>query len=331
MVQNSKAELKNAQRRIETLHGALKGHEAYSDEDIQDDTLGSYDDDDMSSNASSYKVGELDDMSIDDLSDTEGSGLLDESPARVRTWERSKRSQSRDLTPMLEEEEATGRMQRKLSAHSEDDTIVLTKYDKKDDKDDIVSTKRQTRDYLKDDEDDRKPRSKYSDSKLSDKEGDVSTNPRKTVDLSDDKKHSYSSATKEELESRGSSLTRTGRRADLYDDEDEDDDDLEEFLLKQRERTRRLKDEGDNFEPISARSSQTKRSPSPIRVNEPDTRETKSNGRLPKEDDLSREGSEGGDSEVFESARQRRKRQRRRTIEQLTSPEHKAAKANGGV
>lgn len=322
-MQNSKADLKNAQRRIETLHGALKGHEGYSDEDVQDDTLGSYDDDDLSSNASSYKVGELDDMSIDDLSDTEGSGLLDESPpVRTRTWERSKRSQSRDLTPMLEEDEATGKRQRKISADSEDDAAVeLTKYDKKDD---IGSTNNQTKDYLKDNEDDLKPRRKYSDIKLSDEEYDISIKPRKTIDLSEDNKYSSSSLKREEAESRGSSLTRTGRRADLYDDEDEDDDDLEEFLLKQRERTRRLKDEGDNFEPISARSSLTKRSTSPI------SSETKSNGRLPKDDDLSREELEGGDNEVFETARQRRKRQRRRTIEQLTSPEHKSAKANGG-
>ena len=31
----------------------------------------------------------------------------------------------------------------------------------------------------------------------------------------------------------------------------------------------------------------------------------------------------------YTTSRQRRKRQRRRTIEQLTSPEHQAAKANG--
>ena len=328
-LQNTKADLKNAQRRIETLHSALKGHEAYSDEDSRDDTMGDFDDDDLSSNASSYKVGEIDDLSIDDISDTEGSGLLDQSPpTRTRTWERRSQERNRDVTPKITEEgelydeddDTYSRRRRRISNDSGD--VKLTKYDKRDKDDDYIPRNRSkdylkdtgdddvprrgSRDYLKDLDEEIKPKTNISDSKLEE-------TPRKSRTLE-------RVVDKSESDQKLSSLRR-GREAGL-DDEDDDDDDLEEFLLKQRERTRRLQEE-DNFEPISVRSKHSK---SPSR----EDHDPKLNGR---DKAMSREGSEvslgKGDSQ---SAKQRRKNRRRRTIEQeLSSPEHQAAKANGAT
>ncbi len=304
-LQNVRADLKNAQKRIDTLHGALKGHETYSDEDPQEeDVTGDYEDDDLSSNASSYKVGEIDDMSmnIDDMSDTEGSGL-DQSPI-VRS-----RRLNRDLTPKIEEEDEDltySRKGRKISADSGD--VKLTKYDRKDSDDEF--SRRRSRDYLKDSDDEITPKRKISSSKLKE-------SPRK----------SRSPDRLSESKSKSKTLSLRRDKTHLYDtdDDDDDDDDLEEFLLKQRERTRRLQDEGDSFEPISIVSRHSK-SPS-------HEEDRKPNGR-DKSLSTSRDdsGASIGEGKVSESARAlRRKKQRRRTIEQLTSPEHLAAKASGGA
>ncbi len=253
-------------------------------------------------------MGEIDDMSmsIDDLSDTEGSGLLDQSPPiRTRTWER----RSRNLTPKIEEEDeedilARSRRTRKLSAEFEDD-VKLTKYDKKD-SDEEYSSRRPSRDYLKvSDDDEFKPRRKISASKIEE-------SPRKSQSPD-----CFTNSTKDKT----SSLQRD--KPHLYDDDN--DDDLEEFLLKQSKRTRKLQTEGDSFEPISIRSRRSK-SPTQQKV------EDEQNGR---DKGMSRDSSAAslGDDKTSDSKVRslKRNKRRRRTIEQLTSPEHQAAKANGSL
>lgn len=313
-LQNSRADLKNSQKRIDTLHGALKGHENYSDDDPQDDTIGDddYGDEDLSSNASSYKVGEIDDMSmsVDDLSDTEGSGLLDQSPAVVRTRTRERRK--RDLTPRIVEEEAEeeivprSRRTRKLSADSGD--VKLTKYDKRD-SDDEFTSRRPSRDYLKVSDDETKPRRKISDSKIEE-------SPRK----------SQSPDRFSTTEDKSSSLRRD--KPSVYDDDD-DDDDLEAFLLKQRERTRKLQEEGDGFEPISAVRSRRSKSPAALKQEENKQNGSKDVVGVSKDSSAASLREEKTRESKVRSLK--RNKRRRRTIEQLSSPEHQAAKANGAA
>ena len=94
-VESGKADLKSAQKRIDTLHSALKGHKEFSRDETREFDETYRDEDDLSSTGSSYKIGEYDD-DLSGLSDEEGGGLLLDIPAstRTRTWERSTRSRS---------------------------------------------------------------------------------------------------------------------------------------------------------------------------------------------------------------------------------------------
>lgn len=250
----------------------------------------------------------------------EGSGRLDKDPpVRVHTLEKSRKSRSRDVTPMIDVEEGTSR-EKNYSPHFEEESVTLTKYEKRLNEDD---TKISTRENSIKDKVEQK---NFQPSSAQSSDDDDFSSMSKLKDSSSSKQQSLP-AHKNLMINRGSSLTRT---VDLYDEEDDDDDDLEEFLLKQRERTRKLKDDGDTFEPISARKSPSKRSTVPTGDSETEV-ETKSDKYLAKDNDGDDniQQSMSSMSVENETAKQRRKRQRRRTIEQLTSPEHKSAKTNG--
>lgn len=357
-VESGKADLKSAQKRIDTLHSALKGHEDFSGDESRefDETYG--DEDDLSSTGSSYKIGEYDD-DLSGLSDEEGSGLLLDIPAstRTRTWDRSTRSRSRDLSPIIDEDEFSssygsrrrnrsggsdelrGRDKRRSSV--EEDTTSKSRRRKDldlDDDDDVSASRRRRQRELdnEDLEDTKTTTSRTAARKRSFDDTESKRSDRYKIGSDDEpssrRRRSVSKDKEEEPASRKSNAKN------LADDDDSDDADLEELLRKQKERMRSLIDDDDVYQASSSirRSSVTADDEtSPKRSRKADgspgsspRHETKVNGTANKKGSDSREGSEEP-SEASQSKQNRRRRQRQRTIELLTSPEHQAIKSNG--
>ena len=350
-VESSRADLKSAQKRIDTLHSALKGHEEdFSGDDETrefDDTYG--DEDDLSSTASSYKIGEYgDDDDASGFSDEEGSGLMlgvSASSAHTRSWERSTRSKSRDLSPIIDEEEMSssyGSRRRNCSGGSDEligkekrgnsideDSGSSNRHHGRDlDLDDDVSASRSRRQReLDDDLKDTKASRTALKSSIDDSE--TKRSDRYKIDSDDETPSRQRRSVSKEKEEPVTS-SRKSKAKKLTDDDDSDDADLEELLRKQKERMRSLIDDDDVYEASSSiRRSSNDDETSPKRNKRTDASPkheagVKVNGTITD----SREGSEEP-SEASHSKQNRRRRQRQRTIELLTSPEHQAIKSNG--
>lgn len=338
-LQNAQADLKSAQKRIEQLHGALKDHEEEFSGDEQysrsiDDSLG-----DGISFEDSYSLGDDDDDDSLDLSEDEDDDIvMPRSSARGV----NKTKLSKELSPALEKKDlspATSRKNRKSIPK-----------DRSEEEDEFEASRKARQRRLKELEEEeaeleaaRKARQERMKA-INDVEEDVKpARKAKTKDYDRDQKE-------EKLEAKTSSFKRDKKPYDDEEDEDEDDADLEEFLLKQRERMKKMADSDDDDDVgmstikssrgASSRISSDTLSSVADRGGQLHVANGKSNGVGSSRKSQSREQSEEPnassqsrresveDGEGHIASRYRRKRQRRRTIEQLTSPEH-TSKANG--
>ena len=351
----------------------MKGHEEFSGDETREfeDTYG--DEDDLSSSASSYKVGQYDDDEDDlsGLSDEEGSGLLLDLPVstRTRSWERDRatRSRSRELSPIIDDEELSssyGSRHRNRSGDSDEKKGNVGKRRGSVEKDSISSSHRQG-DIDLDDEMSSKLRRQRKQRELEDEKDEEDlkvasrTGRKGSFDDTESKRRNrhkvgsddelsgrWKSGSKDDIADEEPTVnTRKSKSKKPANDDDSDDADLEELLKKQKERMKFLRDEEEDYKPVvSSRKSNTAGSStklsdddtSPKRVRKSDSspvvsprHEAKVNGTSKKGSD-SREGSEEpSEGSHVSSKKDRRRRQRQRTIESLTSPEHQAAKSNG--
>lgn len=323
---NTQADLKSSQKRIDQLHGALKDHEEFSGDDEGDQYSRGDSLDNLSSEGSSYDIN--DSMDISDEDDDDDIVV----PKSSRSLERNK-LHSKDLS--LSPDGEARRRKTSFKGEEEEDEFEASR----------KARQRRLKQLEEEDEAARKARQERL-KNLGD--GDLAASRKarqERLDIDD----------KKENEATTSSVTH-GKK--VYDD-DEDDDDLEEFLLKQRERMKNLEKDSDDEEEereknstlkatrgITSEVSSEELTSSSIRGHhratheERDTHVTNGNGVHSAKKSESREQSEephgsrrdsveDRDSNATSRYRNRRKRQRRRTIEQLTSPEHNAAKSNG--
>lgn len=314
-LKSTESDLKNAQKRIETLHNALKSHEDYGSSGEDDDySRTNTGDDDLSSNASSYRIGEYEggsgsvlseeeDLDEDEIEDNITSGKY-----TSRSWKKTE-----DLSPIPSDEDYHSSTKDK----KEKKTSKSRFSDEDDQEEDefISNYRKRNKDYLKELEEE-------------EEELDIKLSVNKTTKSSyksyaDEDDDELLSKPRESSVPRGSSLPRRN----FDDDDDDDDEGLEEFLLKQKERLRtsiELADENIGKSSSIRRSPARKDDAEGSLKQQNGTRESKSRSREPSADVHA-----GDDEHVQESktSRQRRNRQRKRTIEQLTSPEHQAAAA----
>lgn len=334
-LQNTQADLKSARKRIEQLHGALKDHEEEYSGDEQytsrsiDDSLG-----DGLSLEDSYSLGDEESF---DLSDDDEDDLV--------VPKRSARGLNRAKLHSNEPSPALGRKKDLSPALSDKRRKSSSKDPEEEEEDGFEAARKARQQRLKQLEDEevefevaRKARQERL-KDLNDKEDLKSSRKPKATnfDLDNDQE-----------ETKSSSFKRDKKVYDDDEDDDEDDDDLEEFLLKQRERMKKLEDSDDDDVGVStvkathgASSRVSNDALSSVRDKGEQSHVTNGNsngvvGSSSRKSE-SREQSEEPnvpshrrESELEEHAasRYRRKRQRRRTIEQLTSPEH-VSEANG--
>lgn len=304
-LQTAQADLKSAQKRIDTLHKALKGQEedfgsSGGEEDEYSLSKQDEENENYSSSDSSYKIGEYGTSS--GLSE-DGEGT----PRRVQQSSRgkrsslkrygggdnfdfkSRRSRSRDLdeefepssrrknysSKLSDDEDFTSRRRTKLSSDDEDFTSTrrgLSKYDISDD-DDLEIGSRPKKTYtsrLSDDDFESKQKKDYS-SKVSD-EDDAKFSSRRRVALSSDDDDDL--MTSRSRRNRDNDLGLTGRsryreRIQLSDDDDDD------FLSRQKKTAVKLSDDEDSPDLGSTRvrrdrstdlvSDDTQLSPKPAR------------------------------------------------------------------
>lgn len=358
-LESGKADLKSAQKRIDTLHSALKGHEEdFSGDDTRefDDTYDDVTGDDLSSSESSYKIGEYDNLDDDlsGLSDEEGSGIQLDVPStatRTRTWERSTRSRSRELPPIMDNEELSSsydsshrnrsgsRDKRKNSI--EEDNVPSSRQRDIDINNDLPSSRRREQKDVGDEHHDL-PKRTHRRSATEDSAPKKSERYKLNVDDELSSSSRGRSGSKNSLDDK--EICKSSKTKDINDDDDSDAD-LEELLKKQKERVKSIRDDKDEYRTVSsvrrpsvgsgARPSDEE---SPKRVGKTDAspltspgHETKVNGTTKRGSD-SREASQEPSEEPSTPSKQkkdRRRRQRQRTIELLTSPEHQVIKSNG--
>ena len=358
-LESGKADLKSAQKRIDTLHSALKGHEEdFSGDDTRefDDTYGDVTGDDLSSSGSSYKIGEYDDDLDEDLSglsDVEGSGIQLDVPStstRTQTWERSTRSRSRELPPIIDDGELSSsydsqhrnrsRSRDKHKDNTEEDTAVSSQQKDVDIDDDASSSRQRKQKDLEDEEMPKRMRRKSA------TEGSA-TKRSERYKLNVDGELSSSSrgrsGSKNSLDDR--ETFKTSSKAKDLNDDDDSDADLEELLKKQRERVKSIRDDEEEHRAIS--SVRRPSTGSGARPSDEDSlkgvgkidaspltspsHEAKVNGTSKRGSD-SREASQEPSEEPSTPSKKkknRRRQQRQRTIELLTSPKHQVIKSNG--
>ena len=326
-LQSAQADLKSAQKRIEQLHGALKDHEEYSGDEMSS-RVDSYDN--LSSTGGSYSLddGASLDFSDDDDDDEEDIIMM---PKSSRSLDRRK---DRDLSPVPEYK--SKRRSSKEMIEEEDEFEASRK------------ARQRRLQQLEEEEQQAEAARKARQERLKSLEEDdpyeASRQARqeRLKDLADDDDDDFESSRKarqrrlqdqDKEPARKSSLPSSSRLKKTFsEEEDEDDDDLEEFLLKQRERMRKLADTDDEEEEdrkTSTLKSSRQRDDSPVTNGKSNGIHSKKAGSREPSEEPSPATDKRKDSVDEGTSRQRRKRQRRRTIEQLTSPEHQAAKANG--
>lgn len=324
----TQADLKSARKRIEQLHGALKDHEEFSgDEDFHvsrsnEDSL-----DVLSSEGSIYSVG--DDESLG-LSDDDDDDIVMPKSSSSRGLDRTK-LHSKEQSPALS---GDGRRRKALSPAPSDSRRGSSREKEEEDEFDAARKAREMRlKQLEEEEAQFEAARKARQERLKNLEEEDLKQSRKPKTRLDNER--------EQSDTKTSSFKRD-KKLDSYDD-DEDDDDLEEFLLKQRERMKKLEDSDDDEEDLSTVkatrgitsrvSNEAEKVSSHVangKANGVNSSSMKSESREQSEEPHTsshrRESVEEREDHV--PSRYRRKRQRRRTIEQLVSPEH-APKANG--
>lgn len=292
-LKNTQADLKSAQKRIDQLHGALKDHEDFSgDEGDMPSHMDSTDN--LSSANSSYSIEEDQSLVFSD-DDDEDEAALPETlfPKSSRSLDRNKVSpaRSKKSDPQDEELEAMKKArERRLKKLDEEEA-------------EIEAARKARQERLRD------------------------------IDLEE--------SNEKPVKTRA---TETKREKKIYEDDDDDDDDLEEFLLKQRERMKRMQDSDDDDKSDTIKSTRgassrvSNEALTSVRggVKAEGQSHVAANGKANGVDSASsRKKDEAQDISDLSSPRRkakesaeamgksRRKRQRRRTIEQLASPEHK--------
>ena len=247
-LQSSQADLKSAQKRIEQLHGALKDHEEFSEEDDSCHM------ENISSDESNYSL------------EYNGSDLdSDELPLRTIGHTLNRKKIIKDKSSSKNDGENCGsreKMSRSASLDLMDGNddfdfeasrtarqARLNKFD--DDEDDFCATRKAREELLKkpndDDDDNFRATQKTTKEWLNKHDNDD--------DDDDDDFEAKRKARKKRLEDLGSpgNTPKKGPRKasvankvyDYDDDDDDDDDDLEQFLLKLRERMRNLDKESE--------------------------------------------------------------------------------------
>lgn len=326
-LQSTQADLKSAHKRIEQLHGALKDHEEFSgdDEDLQYTTSHVDSLDNLSSTGSSYSLDDGASLDFSDEDDDDDDVLVMKSSRGVNRKHskdvspivnyKSKKAASKDLAEEEDEFEASRKArQRRLQQLEEEEQAASRRARQErlkslEEDDPFEASRRARQERLKDldNDDEYEVSRKARQRRLQDQDEDESSKKKSSLPSS----------------------SRHTKKA--YDDEDdEDDDDLEEFLLKQRERMRKLADtDEEEEEPKSSTLRASRRGEDPVSNGKTNGVHSKKAGSREESEEPQghKDSVEEGDS--YAASRQRRKRQRRRTIEQLTSPEHQAAKANG--
>ena len=236
-LQNAEADLKTAERRVDTLQEALKMQEEFGsgEEDEEGDMSRSYDD--LSSSGGSYQIGELT-GSADDLSDGHDTEYRLSSQLKGLGGGRS-------ATPRVEDFTSPAHTSRRNRFHLDADDDDVKPYSRRkrgsiDEGDDdlLLSRRNRTKIPLSDEEEEeeeKKPRKSYL-SKLSDEEEDMKSptrrrNRRLDLGISDDEEDSTFKSkssrlrgklSPEEQEEEGLSRRRYNRTHISDDEEDED-------------------------------------------------------------------------------------------------------------
>lgn len=297
-LKNSMADLKSAQKRIEQLHGALKDHEEFSgdEEDVQYTSSHIDSMDNLSSAGSSYSIEDDQSLEFSDEDEDVVEAAAPETlfPKSSRSLDRSKVSPARGKSEPRDREAEELEEMRKA----------------------------------------RERRLKKLDEEEAEIEASRKARQERLRDIDMEESH------KEPVKARATETKREKKVS--YDDDDDDDDDLEEFLLKQRERMKRMEDSDDNDDDKSDTIKSTRGASSRVSsealasvrdVGKPDKDEQShpaANGKANGVDSTSSSSLMKDEAQELSPRRKesvegknRRKRQRRRTIEQLSSPEHK--------
>ncbi len=252
-LQTAQADLKSAQKRIDTLHKALKGQEegygSSGEEEYSPSKRDNSLNDDLSSSGSSYKIGEYGASSDDEGTFPRRTAGRLGTPKRYGVGggdfeAKSRRSRSRDLD---EEFEPNSRRKDYSIVSSDEDDIKVTttkkgysKYEISDDDDDLDI--RRKKDYG---------------SKVSDDEDDLKFSSRRRTNLSSDDDDLTSFRTRRNRDGDDLGVADTARRRERIKISDDDDDD-DDFLLRRKKPTFKVSDDED--EPSARLSSRRDRS-----------------------------------------------------------------------
>lgn len=341
-LQNAQADLKSGQKRIEQLHGALKDHEEEYSGDEDPYTSRSIGDsiDDRLDSEGSCSIGDDDSLGFSEdeedeivassrnWGDRRSRELSPAAPAAPAVDNRRRKSASRD--PEEEEFDAARKArQRRLQQLDEEEAGLEAARKARQDRLRNINQEEEEAGF----EAGRKARQERL--RNINQEEESRTDRQKELDFGKDRK--------KDRKSESPVLTSSVKHKPYEDEDDEDDDDLEEFLLRQKKRIAKLQnsDDDDDEEVGSIQAGRG----AAARVSNEDLG---SRGDMNKDGHVTNGVSKKSDSRERSeephvaaptrtavekvdgptTSRYRRKRQRRRTIEQLTSPEH-AAKANG--
>lgn len=311
-LQSKEADLKSAQKRIEQLHGALKDHEEYSgdEEDLdrsRDDSL-----DNLSSAGSSYSLGDGGSL---DFSDDDEEEIV--APKTSRSLDRNRgRGVIKEQSPVVDY-----KPRRRVSREEEEE-----------DEFEASRKARQRRlQQLEEEEDQLEASRRARKERLKELDNDFDSSRKARQKRLQDLEEEEASSKPRSKDSSGSFTSSKYSKKTYEDEDDDDDEDLEEFFRKQKERMKKLvdSDEGEEEERSSTlRATRRKQSEDSAGTTSP-VPNGKANGVHSSKSREQSEEPQRRDSVDNVTSRQRRKRQRRRTIEQLASPEHQAAKSNG--
>ena len=295
-LKNTLADLKSAQKRIEQLHGALKDHEEFSgDEDDAQYTSSHMDSlDNLSSAESSYSIE--DDQSLGFSDDDDDDEVLPKT-----LYPKSSRSLDRNRV-------SPGRRKKSESREREEEEMEAMRKA-------------------------REQRMKKLDEEEAEIEAARKARQERLRDIDLEESHEKPVKTR---------VTETKQEKKIYDEDEDDDDDLEEYLLKQRERMKKRMQDSDDDDDDKRDTIKSSRGAS-SRVSSEALTSVRGSGKVKKEEQshVAANGKANGVDSASSSSRKdetqdgsprrkesvegknRRKRQRRRTIEQLSSPEHK--------
>lgn len=285
------------------MHGALKDHEDYTGDEEMQETSSRFDSlDNLSSVGSSYSLDDNSSLGFSAEDDDDDEAILPSFKSGGRSedkrmkdedeYESARKARQERLRQLQEEEHEL-----EASRKARQDRLRQLQ----DEENELEASRKARQDRLQQFEDEtvvtRKARQKQLD--VVDKS--------KTLDDDDHHKVSRKKLLKDDEEKDVSESPSCRKKS--YDEEDDEDENLVEFLLKQRERMRNLDKDSDEDGGNADDTALSVASPISNGVHSSQKSE-----RSPR--------NSVGDGESQITSRYRRKRQRRRTIEQLTSPEH---------